>query len=187
MEPSIRVMMMPRETNGQGTIFGGVLLSYIDQAGAIAAQRCTAYRVVTVALEKVEFKQSVLVGDVVSFYGTVIKKGRTSLTIDVSVVAERMHNGVSAKSTSPRPPSSSSPSTNPATPSPTARSSLTRGKLGGQGDGFGLQRRPKRFQARLTLEKASRDQSWRSALGRLPNLPRLPGPLFAFRRGHASA
>ena len=96
-EPSIRVMMMPRETNGQGTIFGGVLLSYIDQAGAIAAQRCTAYRVVTVALEKVEFKQSVLVGDVVSFYGTLIQKGRTSLTVDVSVVAERMHNGVSRK------------------------------------------------------------------------------------------
>ena len=97
MEPSIRVMMMPRETNGQGTIFGGVLLSYIDQAGAIAAQRCTAYRVVTVALEKVEFKQSVLVGDVVSFYGTVLKKGRTSITVDVSVVAERMHNGVARK------------------------------------------------------------------------------------------
>lgn len=97
LEPAIRVMMMPRETNGQGTIFGGVLLSYIDQAGAIAAQRRTAYRVVTVALEKVEFKQAVLVGDVVSFYSRLTRVGRTSLTVDVNVVAERFHNGISRK------------------------------------------------------------------------------------------
>lgn len=96
-EPAIRVMMMPRETNGQGTIFGGVLLSYIDQAGAIAAQRRTAYRVVTVALEKVEFKQAVLVGDVVSFYSHLTRTGRTSLTVDVNVVAERFYNGISRK------------------------------------------------------------------------------------------
>ena len=96
-EPAIRVMMMPRETNGQGTIFGGVLLSYIDQAGAVAAQRRSAYRVVTVALEKVEFKQSVLVGDVVSFYSCLTRTGRTSLTVEVSVVAERFHNGISRK------------------------------------------------------------------------------------------
>lgn len=96
-EPAIRVMMMPRETNGQGTIFGGVLLSYIDQAGAVAAQRHSAYRVVTVALEKVEFKQAVLVGDLVSFYSRLVKAGRTSLTVDVNVVAERFHNGVARK------------------------------------------------------------------------------------------
>jgi acyl-CoA thioesterase YciA len=96
-EPAIRVMMMPRETNGQGTIFGGVLLSYIDQAGAVAAQRRSSYRVVTVALEKVEFKQAVLVGDVVSFYSNLVKTGRTSLTVDVNVVAERFHSGVSRK------------------------------------------------------------------------------------------
>ena len=89
--------MMPRETNGQGTIFGGVLLSYIDQAGAVAAQRCSVYRVVTVALEKVEFKQAVLVGDLVSFYSNLVKTGRTSLTVDVAVVAERFHQGVSRK------------------------------------------------------------------------------------------
>lgn len=94
-EPAIRVMMMPRETNGQGTIFGGILLSYIDQAGAVAAQRRSSYRVVTVAMEKVEFKQPVLVGDLVSFYSTLVKVGRTSLTVDVNVVAERFHNGVS--------------------------------------------------------------------------------------------
>lgn len=92
-EAAIRVMMMPRDTNGQGTIFGGVLLSYIDQAGAIVAQRHSAYRVVTVAMEQVEFKQSVLVGDVVSFYGELIKKGTTSLKVNVQVVAERFHQG----------------------------------------------------------------------------------------------
>lgn len=93
MEPAIRVMMMPRETNGQGTIFGGVLLSYIDQAGAVVAQRHSAYRVVTVAMEKVVFKQAVLVGDIVSFYGTIVRRGRTSLTVEVQVVAERFHQG----------------------------------------------------------------------------------------------
>ena len=92
-EPCIRVMMMPRDTNGQGCIFGGVLLSYIDQAGAVVAQRHSPYRVVTVALEKVEFKQAVLVGDVVSFYGNLTAKGRTSLTVEVRVRAERFHQG----------------------------------------------------------------------------------------------
>lgn len=93
MEPAIRVMMMPRETNGQGTIFGGVLLSYIDQAGAVVAQKHSAYRVVTVAMEKVEFKQPVLVGDVVSFYGSLVRMGRTSFTVEVAVRAERFYQG----------------------------------------------------------------------------------------------
>lgn len=89
-ELAIRVMMMPRDTNGQGTIFGGVLLSYIDQAGAVVAQRYSAHKIVTVALEKVEFKEPVLVGDVVSFYGSLIRQGRTSLTVEVRVSAERL-------------------------------------------------------------------------------------------------
>lgn len=96
-EPAIRVMMMPRETNGQGTIFGGVLLSYIDQAGAVEAQRHSPYRVVTVALEKVEFKQPVLVGDLVSFYSQLVRRGKTSLTVEVQVMAERFHQGVARK------------------------------------------------------------------------------------------
>ena len=82
--------MMPRDTNGQGTIFGGVLLSYIDQAAAVVAQRQSVQRVVTVALEKVEFKHPVLVGDLVSFYGTLQRRGRTSITVHVRVMAERM-------------------------------------------------------------------------------------------------
>lgn len=89
-EPAIRVMMMPRDTNAHGTIFGGVILSYIDQAGAIEARKVGAiHRVVTVAMDQVEFKQPVFVGDVLSFYAQAISTGRTSMRIRVSVEAER--------------------------------------------------------------------------------------------------
>lgn len=87
--PAIRVMMMPRDTNAHGTIFGGVLLSYVDQAGAIEARKLGCARVVTVAMDSVEFKHPVFVGDVLSFYAEVIKVGRTSARIRVSVEAER--------------------------------------------------------------------------------------------------
>lgn len=85
--PAIRVMMMPRDTNAHGTIFGGVMLSYIDQAGAIEARRNWPHRFVTVAMDKVVFKQPVHVGDVVSFYAKVTRVGRTSVTIQVDVEA----------------------------------------------------------------------------------------------------
>jgi len=87
--------MMPRDTNAQGTIFGGVLLSYIDQAGAVGAfceiQRAGWPRqgLVTVAMNAVEFHQPVFVGDLVSFWTQVTKVGTTSITIHVSVEAER--------------------------------------------------------------------------------------------------
>jgi acyl-CoA thioesterase YciA len=87
--PAIRVMMMPRDTNAQGTIFGGVLLSHIDQAGAIGAREYAPHTYVTVAMEKVEFKNPVFVGDVLSFYTRVVRVGRTSITIHVHVAAER--------------------------------------------------------------------------------------------------
>lgn len=90
--PSIRVMMMPRDTNAHGTIFGGVILSYIDQAGAIEAREHTPHKFVTVAMTGVEFKQPVFVGDVLSFYTKLAKAGRTSMTIDVFVEAERFRN-----------------------------------------------------------------------------------------------
>ena len=92
---AIRVVMMPRDTNPSGTIFGGILLSYIDQAGAIGA-RYEVVRaggpppfVVTVAVNRVEFKRPVLVGDVVSFRTSLVRLGRTSVTMHVSVEAER--------------------------------------------------------------------------------------------------
>jgi acyl-CoA thioesterase YciA len=90
--PALRVMMMPRDTNAHGTIFGGVLLSYIDQAGAIKAREHSPHRFVTVAMDKVEFKQPVYVGDVLSFYSRIVERGRTSLTVHVSVEADRFAN-----------------------------------------------------------------------------------------------
>jgi acyl-CoA thioesterase YciA len=87
-EPAIRVSMLPRDTNGHGTIFGGVLLAYIDQAGAIAT-RPFCNLVVTVKINEVVFHHPVYVGDVVSFYAKVVKIGTTSITVKVTVTAER--------------------------------------------------------------------------------------------------
>jgi acyl-CoA thioesterase YciA len=92
-EPAIRVMMMPRDTNYHGTIFGGIILSHIDQAGAVAAITHGCPRVVTVAMDKVEFHEPVRVGEVVSFYAEVIKVGRTSLTVKVDVCSRRRDSG----------------------------------------------------------------------------------------------
>ncbi|MCB1181946.1 acyl-CoA thioesterase [bacterium] len=100
MEPAIRVLMMPRDTNHHGTIFGGVILSHIDQAGAVAAIARGCPRVVTVAMDKVVFEQPVRVGDLVSFYAEVIRVGRTSLTIEVRVEAARRTGGETVPVTS---------------------------------------------------------------------------------------
>lgn len=80
--------MMPRDTNAHGTIFGGHILSLIDQAGAVAAHGTGARKVVTVAVREVVFKQPVHVGDIVSCYCTITRLGRTSLNVQVRVVAE---------------------------------------------------------------------------------------------------
>jgi len=86
--PAIRVLMMPRDTNAHGTIFGGHILSLIDQAGAVAAHGTGARKVVTVAIREVVFKSPVHVGDIVSCYCNITRTGRTSLTVQVRVVAE---------------------------------------------------------------------------------------------------
>ena len=92
---AIQVVMMPRDVNPHGTIFGGVILSYIDQAGAIGARREVAQAggplpfLVTVAINSVEFHQPVLVGDVVRFLTRLVRIGRTSITMHVDVIAER--------------------------------------------------------------------------------------------------
>ena len=92
---AIQVVMMPRDTSPYGTIFGGVILSYIDQAGAIGARReiiragGTPPFLVTVALNRVEFHQPVLVGDVVRFLTRPVKIGRTSITVQVRVEVDR--------------------------------------------------------------------------------------------------
>jgi acyl-CoA thioesterase YciA len=92
---AIQVIMMPRDTNPHGTIFGGVVLSYIDQAGAIGARRDIVRQsgsppfLVTVAINRVEFKHPVLVGDVVRFMTRVVKMGRTSITMHINVEVDR--------------------------------------------------------------------------------------------------
>ena len=92
---AIQVVMMPRDTNPFGTIFGGVILSYIDQAGAIGARREVVRAggqppvLVTVALNRVEFHQPVLVGDVIRFLTRVLRIGRTSITMQVNVEVDR--------------------------------------------------------------------------------------------------
>ena len=89
LEPSIRVVMMPKDTNAHGTIFGGVILSYIDQAAAVEARGRGAAFVVTVAMREVVFHEPVYVGDLVSFYTRLVGIGTTSITIAVEVFAQR--------------------------------------------------------------------------------------------------
>jgi len=88
-EPAIRVLMMPRDTNAHGTIFGGVILSYIDQAGAIEARRQGLQFMVTVSMDKVVFHEPVFVGDLVSFWTETLRIGNTSITTKVVVEAIR--------------------------------------------------------------------------------------------------
>ncbi len=88
-DPAIRVVLLPRDTNGYGTIFGGIILSYIDQAGAVAAKRVTRHNVVTVSMKEVIFRKPVYVADLVSLYADVTSTGTTSITTRVCVEAER--------------------------------------------------------------------------------------------------
>ena len=90
-DPAIRITLLPRDTNSRGTIFGGVILSYIDAAGAIEAHRHTTMeRFVTVAMKEVIFHKPVFVGDLVSFYAETISVGTTSITVRVIVEVERL-------------------------------------------------------------------------------------------------
>lgn len=90
---ALRVVTMPRDTNQYGTIFGGVILSYIDQAGFVEARRHGTHRWVTAAIDRVEFKAPVHLGDTVNFYATTTKMGTTSVTVLIEVEAERYTTG----------------------------------------------------------------------------------------------
>lgn len=90
---ALRVVTMPRDTNHYGTIFGGVILSYIDQAGFVEARRHAACRWVTAAIDRVEFKAPVHLGDIVNFYSQTTRVGRTSVTVRIEVEAERNSDG----------------------------------------------------------------------------------------------
>ncbi len=89
-DAAIRLTMMPRDTNAHGTVFGGIILSYIDVAGGVESVRHTKHnRFVTVAMKEVIFHEPVYIGDLVSFYARTMKVGNTSITIHVDVEAER--------------------------------------------------------------------------------------------------
>jgi len=87
--PAIRVLLLPKDTNAYGTIFGGVILSHIDLASAIEARRIAPHHYVTKAMREVEFHEPVHLGDIVSFYTETVHVGRTSVTVRVLVEAER--------------------------------------------------------------------------------------------------
>ena len=89
LNPSIRVVMMPRDANYLGTIFGGIILSYIDLAGAVEAQSHSDHKMVTTAMREVKFIAPVFVGDLVSFYTETVKTGETSITVRITVEAQR--------------------------------------------------------------------------------------------------
>lgn len=91
-DPAIRVTLMPKDTNAHGTIFGGVILSYIDIAAAIEVRKHTTKKIVTKAMNGVVFVAPVFVGDLVSFYTELVRIGNTSITVKVIVEAERVHN-----------------------------------------------------------------------------------------------
>jgi len=89
LQPAIRVVMMPKDTNAFGTIFGGVILNYLDLAGVVEARRHSSRKLVTVAMREVKFIAPVYVGDLVSFYTETIKLGTKSVTVRVTVDAKR--------------------------------------------------------------------------------------------------
>ena len=88
-EVALRVVPMPSDANYTGDIFGGWIMSQVDVAGSIPALRLARGRIATVAVNSFTFKQPVLIGDLVSFYADIVRVGRTSITVDVEVYAER--------------------------------------------------------------------------------------------------
>ncbi|HEY2628596.1 MAG TPA: acyl-CoA thioesterase [Usitatibacter sp.] len=92
-QPALRLVPMPADTNAQGTIFGGWVMSQVDIAGSIPAWQRADGPVVTVAVNSFVFKEPVHVGDVVSLYARVLKVGKTSITVDVEVFAQRGRSG----------------------------------------------------------------------------------------------
>jgi acyl-CoA thioesterase YciA len=88
-DPTLRVVPMPADENQSGDIFGGWIMAQVDIAGSIPAMRLAKGRVATVAVNSFQFKQQVLVGDVISLYAEVVRVGRTSITVNVEVYAQR--------------------------------------------------------------------------------------------------
>ncbi len=91
--PAIKVLLLPRDTNALGTIFGGVILSHLDLASAVEARKIAPRQYVTKAMREVEFHEPVFLGDIVNFFTETLRVGRTSITVKVSVEAERWGAG----------------------------------------------------------------------------------------------
>jgi acyl-CoA thioesterase YciA len=91
--PAIKTLLLPKDTNGYGTIFGGVILSYIDLASEVEARKTAPMRYVTKAMREVEFHEPVFVGDVVNFFAETLRVGRTSIAVKVTVEVERWGKG----------------------------------------------------------------------------------------------
>lgn len=91
--PAIKLLMLPKDTNALGTIFGGVIMSNVDLASAVEARKVAPHRYVTKAIREVEFLEPVFLGDIVSFYTETVRVGRTSVTVRVVVEAERWSAG----------------------------------------------------------------------------------------------
>ena len=103
--PAIKVLLLPKDTNNLGTIFGGVILSHIDLASAVEARKSGGpHRYVTKAMREVEFHEPVFLGDIVNFFTETIRIGRTSITVRVSVEAERWGTPVTAGVAGPSAP-----------------------------------------------------------------------------------
>jgi acyl-CoA thioesterase YciA len=88
-QPALRVVPMPADANQNGDIFGGWVMSQVDIAGSIPAARRARGRVATVAVNSFVFREPVLIGDLVSFYADITREGRTSITVEVEVYAQR--------------------------------------------------------------------------------------------------
>jgi acyl-CoA thioesterase YciA len=91
--PAIKVLLLPKDTNALGTIFGGVILSHVDLASAVEARKVAPLRWVTKSMKEVVFHSPVFVGDVVNFFTELVHEGRTSVTVRVVVEAERLSAG----------------------------------------------------------------------------------------------
>jgi acyl-CoA thioesterase YciA len=92
-QPVLRIIPMPADTNAHGTIFGGWVMAQVDLAGSVPAWERAQGPIVTVAVNSFQFREPVFVGDLVSFYARVVKTGRTSVTVDVEVFAQRGRDG----------------------------------------------------------------------------------------------
>lgn len=88
-EPTLRVIPLPADASHTGDIFGGWIMAQVDLAGSVPATRLARGRVATVAVNSFVFKKPVFVGDLVSFYAEVVRVGRTSITVNVEVYAQR--------------------------------------------------------------------------------------------------